>query len=606
MRDRTVAPIDCQESSRWTQLAPDLFLFPDACNVYLLRTGDRAVVVDAGTGAWATHLDELGDGLGIRHIDGIVLTHADRDQCCALYREPLPEALRGVFLLAPAGDAQRLRDPLAFWQTYQTRGCPDGYAAPLLPIQPDAVIGADSERVVGGVRFCAVATPGHTRRALSYVVDWHSKQLVFCGDAAHEGGTLTGLFQLEWDHWTPEGALAAWYGLERLAGNRIDRLLPSHGQPVRGGAAVLRRLQKRLLSFVSAKTAVAPGAASRWADGQQMACGALRLSEHLVAVGGNGFAVIDRDSVLLVDPTQGDLPAIQTFLDKTGLRPDVATATHYHIDHTDALNDVRQRWGADVWLHPRVAEPVLDRNRFDVPWLPPDSIQPDRTLPMSGRFRWRSYRFGIRPFPGQTWWHCAFDTPIDGRHVLFSGDNFQPMTRWNGTGGFCAYNGSRFTGFAESAQVVLDMKPDLICNGHRCIYHFDEDHYQRIPDWCSTAQKATDALCPSDAWLADYDPRAFRWEPFVHRAAGGDELSVSFVHTNHHTTARRIVVRPVPRAGFTWSPARRTMTVPAGQSRKAGFTLQVDAAHGRHIVAADVEQVSRTRAEAAVLLIDID
>ena len=177
---------------------------------------------------------------------------------------------------------------------------------------------------------------------------------------------------------------------------------------------------------------------------------------------------------------------------------------------------MRSRWGAHVWLHPWVAEPIANRQRYDVPWLPAEAIEAGRLLPEEGVFRWQEFRFQIRPFPGQTWWHCAFDTHVDGRHVLFSGDNFQPPTRWNGTGGFCAYNGSCFTGFASSARTVIDLAPDLICNGHRCIYEYDADHYHRILKWCEDAEASVRDLCPTgDDWLADYDPRACRWEPFV-------------------------------------------------------------------------------------------
>ena len=44
----------------WKELAPDLFLFADACNVYLLHYGDLAIAVDFGTGQWLAHLDEIG------------------------------------------------------------------------------------------------------------------------------------------------------------------------------------------------------------------------------------------------------------------------------------------------------------------------------------------------------------------------------------------------------------------------------------------------------------------------------------------------------------------------------------------------------------------
>lgn len=608
-RQATRHPGNCQE---WTPLARDLFLWRDSCNVYLLRRGDRAVVVDPGTGAWAQHVDAL----GVRHLDGIVVTHGDRDQACGLTRAGAPVLLRAAHLILPAGDADLWSGdgPARFWQTLQANGCPAAYRAPRHARAPDGRIGADSERLVGDVRFCAVATPGHTRGALSYVVEWHGRQLVFCGDAARADATLTAPFQLEWDHWTPEGALAAWYGLERLAGNRIDWLLPAHGEPLRGGRAALRRLQRRLLDFVRAKTAVAPGARSRWADGETMDCGALRLSEHLFAVGGNGFVLADGHAALLVDPTQGDLPALTAFLDETGLRPEVATASHYHVDHTDALNEARRRWGAQVWLHPRVAEPIVDRDRWDVPWLPAESVVVDRALPRAGGFRWRAYRFDIRPFPGQTWWHCAFDTHVDGRHVLFSGDNFQPATRWNGTGGFCAYNGSRFDGWAASAQTVLDLAPELICNGHRCIYHFDADHYRRIAPWAESAAAATRALCPSAAdpsaagdegWLADYDPRARRFEPFVRQARRGRAVEVSLVCTNHRTTPQRLTVLPVAEADVTWSGASRTLTVPPGATRRARFEVTIDRPPGRHVLAADIEDDEGLHAEEAVLLVDV-
>ena len=35
----------------WQQIGEDLFCFEEACNVYALRYGKRAVVVDCGTGA---------------------------------------------------------------------------------------------------------------------------------------------------------------------------------------------------------------------------------------------------------------------------------------------------------------------------------------------------------------------------------------------------------------------------------------------------------------------------------------------------------------------------------------------------------------------------
>ena len=82
---------------RWNQLATDLFAFyNDSCTVYVLRYGDRALVVDFATGRWIEHLDEI----GVRSVEYVVLTHAHRDQCCGLYRIGLGDWK----LHAPAGD----------------------------------------------------------------------------------------------------------------------------------------------------------------------------------------------------------------------------------------------------------------------------------------------------------------------------------------------------------------------------------------------------------------------------------------------------------------------------------------------------------------------
>ena len=254
---------------------------------------------------------------------------------------------------------------------------------------------------------------------------------------------------------------------------------------------------------------------------EPLACGAARVLPHLYHFGGNSYLLVsDRGEGLVVDPTLGSIGQLKPLMREIGLKNiGVATATHFHLDHSDALNLVRAQYNAAVWLNPWAAAPLKDRDLYDVPWLPFESIAADRLLPQEGAFRWREYRFAIRPFPGQTWWHCAFDAAIDGRHALFSGDNFQPPARWNGTGGFCAFNGSRFADrFTRSAQTALDIAPQIICNGHGNIYRFAAGHYRRILRWSAKAEKAVQDLCPSAAWLADYDCRALRWQPFVSRA----------------------------------------------------------------------------------------
>ena len=369
-------------------------------------------------------------------------------------------------------------------------------------------------------------------------------------------------------------------------------------------------LFRSLMRLLRAKGSVCAGAKNRWWPTEDVGY-ARRVLPHLYHFGANSFLLVSAGGEgLVVDPQRADIEQLEPLVKALGVeRISAATATHYHSDHSDGLNYVRQRWGAAVWLHPWVAEPIRDRNQFEVPWLPAESVEADRILPTEGRFRWSEYVFSIRPFPGQTWWHCAFDAHIDGQHVLFSGDNFQPPSRWNGTGGFCAFNGSRFAeGFARSAQVVLDMAPDLICNGHGCIYPFSADQYRRIVRWSEGAEESVRALSASDDWLAAYDPRSMRLQPFVQRARPGQKLELTFVVTN--TSAQRVdmMLHPIVPSGWKVGAVRGRARIAAGATRtvRMGIALPRRAAVGRHICSVDVEVGGQLRAEACVALVDVE
>ena len=331
--------------------------------------------------------------------------------------------------------------------------------------------------------------------------------MVFCGDAAHAGGTLWQPYHLEWDHWTGSGALAAWEGVLRLQGIGIDLLCPAHGSWIaERPRTVLRALSDRLLAFYLAKGQISPGENDTYLTPTMLACGAQQVLPGLYQFGTNGFLLRAANGEgLVIDPQQYDIPALEALLAELGdVRPTALTVSHYHLDHCDAIPLLQQRYGARAYLHPWVAEPLRDVQRMDVPWLPKQSILADELWPEHGTWRWNEYEFRVAPWPGQTRWHCVFQTVIGGQRVAFGGDSFQPTTRWNGTGGFCAYNGSRFSNFIASAELVLGWKPDAVTCGHDTYYRFRPSKFRKIIRWAKSAQQATLALCPSGDLAQDY------------------------------------------------------------------------------------------------------
>src|SRR5665811_2632203 len=56
---------------------PNLYVWTDVCNVYVLRDGDKALLIDLGDGSVLSHLSDL----GIKQVEWVLFTHHHREQC---------------------------------------------------------------------------------------------------------------------------------------------------------------------------------------------------------------------------------------------------------------------------------------------------------------------------------------------------------------------------------------------------------------------------------------------------------------------------------------------------------------------------------------------
>ncbi|HAU38465.1 MAG TPA: hypothetical protein DCX07_12220 [Phycisphaerales bacterium] len=485
-----------------TTLLPDLFCFHDTCNVYVVRDGTEAVAVDFGSGRWLRELPRL----GVRSLRHVFLTHHHADQCAGLAaRKTSPFVVHAPReeerFLSPAGVA-------AYWRARRPReGCPPSYSVLPRGLRGVRYDMADSADLFWGrrrIRF--LRTPGHSLGALSVLLTHEGKQVVFCGDAAHAGATLWQPYHLEWDHWTGAGALAAWEGVRRLADLQVDLLCPAHGLAVADRPqAMLRQLARKLMDFYRAKGNVSPGERDDYADSEPLPCGARRVLPHLFQYDNNSYLLLsETGEAMLIDPPTDPKRTAPLLAELRRPPVTAATATHFHSDHTGGLPAARRRYGAKVWLHPWVAAILHRGNHRELVSFPAETVRADRLWPARGRWRWNEYEFRIAPLPGQTWWHCGFMTRVDGQKVLFSGDNFQPASRWNGTGGFCAFNGSRLEGYARSARLVLQWRPDLLAAGHRTYFRFRASRFRKVLRWASRAKSAVQALCPTGDLENDY------------------------------------------------------------------------------------------------------
>src|SRR5919202_2195837 len=76
------AEVGVHERTPVHELSPSLFLLRDTCNVYVVRAGARAMLIDFGSGRI---LDEL-PAMGIDSATDLLVTHHHRDQVQGLVR----------------------------------------------------------------------------------------------------------------------------------------------------------------------------------------------------------------------------------------------------------------------------------------------------------------------------------------------------------------------------------------------------------------------------------------------------------------------------------------------------------------------------------------
>ena len=105
--------------SHWERIEEGIYRFQDSCIVYAVEGPEGVVLVNAGTGEAADHLDEIAGGRPVT----VLLTHHFRDHTDGAIR--LRE--KGARILGPYWDQEYLVDPeqhfreRQHWNSYDNR-----------------------------------------------------------------------------------------------------------------------------------------------------------------------------------------------------------------------------------------------------------------------------------------------------------------------------------------------------------------------------------------------------------------------------------------------------------------------------------------------------
>jgi glyoxylase-like metal-dependent hydrolase (beta-lactamase superfamily II) len=242
----------------------------------------------------------------------------------------------------------------------------------------------------------------------------------------------------------------------------------------------------------------------------------------------------------------------------------------------------------EVWALASLAPLLARPHAFRRPYLPGQPAPVDRRLPDLGEFEWRGYQFHAFDFPGQTDLHALYATAVDGRRVVFSGDNFYPPQQWGGTGGLSGLNGGHpLKGWRRSIELILELEPDWLLAAHVQPFPYRRADFEAMRVWSDAVAEAMRALAPDGCLERHHDPHLVELSPYC-QPLEGESIPVTARAHNPHPHPVQVDLALVLPPGWSNNRRHRRLTVPPGARAEANWTVRADNPPAASMITVDV------------------
>jgi glyoxylase-like metal-dependent hydrolase (beta-lactamase superfamily II) len=580
----------------FTLIAPNIYRWADTCNVYVLREGDKALLIDLGDGSV---LDKLGE-IGVKTVEWVLFTHHHREQCQGGTRL----AKLGAKVAASAVEKPIFEQPLSYRKMRPTLG--DAYTVhgasyvrpPIAPIAIDHAFKRMDEFAWRGREFVCAHTGGHSPGHMAYLTRVDGQWLAFAGDLMTHDARMHTWFDSEFDYGFAKGLHELANNAAYIAGYDPRPLLPAHGPIVRDGKEQLdhyvRKLRKLGRLYVRGYEIFQFANCDQDTISRPTAVPHLwRISKHLFKFRGPDYWVnfhmllADNGHALFIDCGLFD----REFLEKTierakerlGLKAiDAVFVTHMHGDHALDAGFAREKWGAKLWA----MEGVVDK--FERPWdhdycalLPmytnrdkPDALRPlrfDRVLTPGELIHWQGFTLACDWMPGQTKYHSCLHGVVARNACVLE------------------------EGYLQAAGFLHGIAPDLLLGGHCWAIAKPADLIERLRVRMTELREAFADLSAEDDYRYMFDPYWARALPYRVTVKPGETTTFIIQVRNFLDRPQDYRVDLVAPPGLTCEPATLI-----GRRADAGYTrhqVKLSAARdireGLHLVALDIVRNGR-------------
>ncbi len=582
-RQTTFAP-----ESGIRRLSENLYLLEDTCNVYVIRDGTRAVLIDFGSGKI---LDCL-QGLGITQVDWVLHTHHHRDQCQGDYRA----VERSIPIAVPAHESHLFADAENFWRNrrvfhlYYVRNDFNTITEniPVASLLHDYGTFRWKDRDI-----FVLPTPGHTLGSVSLIIEVDGKRTAFTGDLMHSGGKLVNLWDTQVNYGGAEGIDFGAFSLARLREQKPALICPSHGGPIPDPDKAIELTVDRLVEYYRFQTGNNPSLAFR----------GYAVSPHLIAhhlTTASFYAVLSRtgkamfidygsasnahfgnferatsttDRIRFVEHNIDDLKS------RFGMKSiDVALPSHMHDDHLNGFPHLIRHYGTSIWCYENMVDVLENPRGYNLGCILGEPFKVSRSFRHGERFKWEEYDFQITHSPGHTEYQMALFATIDGARVAFTGDAFfaypdagQGVLRHN----LIFRNHVESDSHLKSIRNLIEHEPNVIAPGHGRPFLVTRDEMLATEQKMRRQEQFFQELIADPDTNFGLDPSWCSIYPYQMLIRPGGSARAEVRVQNYRSAPMRVEVGLVAPGEWTVQPEVLRIEVPAGSRSVGVFQIRI-------------------------------
>lgn len=485
---------------------PGLWRIEAETNGYLLVRGGESLLIDCPSDAAAGLAARL-EALGLPAPRTVLHTQVRAEHCGEW--QCFPAA--GVYVSADCADLARLSDAFyadcrTVWpadRNWEYRGR-DRYGIggclterpPARPLNVAGLLRPEEPFRWQGETFDVIPLSGSGKYAIGLF--WREQRVLFSGDTVYRGGHVVNVYDLERAYGLNTGYADLMASLRRIRRLEPSLLLPTTGPLIDDPAGDIARLHDRVQWMLSppARRGDEPPGQLNYKPLREFG----RYREILPGLCQNnnwGAVILFVDEAgrgLMVDPDNcvwrswdencrefhADLDRFEA---EMGLKTvECAVLTHYHGDHLEYANLLRERYGTTVVATHDIAS-LCERPEASpcccmLPWFdfPFASLPIDHRIPYDQVFDWHAVPFMPIRTAGHCWAHSSHLVEWRGTRVLCTGDFLQYDSGPIRCPPPMPYSDAAWPdrGYARFYRKVAALAPELVLCGHGQSF-FDRD-----------------------------------------------------------------------------------------------------------------------------------